>query len=93
MGDIYARCRPAVKGFTFPPVRTPYVSSRVCETRQAQTGINSATLYESVLAAGIPIMREPFDGPFGRTFSMADPDGYQITVYERDQPLFWPPAG
>jgi hypothetical protein len=27
----------------------------------------------------------------GRTFAMADPDGYRITVYERDQPLFWPP--
>jgi hypothetical protein len=24
---------------------------------------------------------------------MADPDGYRITVYERDQPLFWPPKG
>jgi hypothetical protein len=22
---------------------------------------------------------------------MADPDGYRITVYEKDQPLFWPP--
>jgi len=24
---------------------------------------------------------------------MADPDGYRVTVYERDQPLFWPPKG
>jgi hypothetical protein len=22
---------------------------------------------------------------------MADPDGYRITIYEKDQPLFWPP--
>jgi predicted enzyme related to lactoylglutathione lyase len=48
-------------------------------------------LYERVRADGVPIIREPFDGPFGRTFTMADPDGYRVTVYERDQPLFWPP--
>ena len=48
-------------------------------------------LYESVVKAGVPILLEPFDGPFGKTFAMADPDGYRITVYERDQPLFWPP--
>jgi len=22
---------------------------------------------------------------------MSDPDGYRITIYEKDQPLFWPP--
>jgi predicted enzyme related to lactoylglutathione lyase len=48
-------------------------------------------LYERVTAAGVPILTEPFDGPFGRTFTMADPDGYRVTVYEKDQPLFWPP--
>jgi predicted enzyme related to lactoylglutathione lyase len=46
-----------------------------------------------VVAAGVKIIAEPFDGPFGRTFAMADPDGYRVTVYERDQPLFWPPKG
>jgi predicted enzyme related to lactoylglutathione lyase len=50
-------------------------------------------LFEAVREAGVTILREPFDGPFGRTFAMADPDGYRITVYERDQPLFWPPRG
>jgi predicted enzyme related to lactoylglutathione lyase len=48
-------------------------------------------LFESVAAAGVTILAEPSDGPFGRTFVMADPDGYRITVYEKDQPLFWPP--
>ena len=48
-------------------------------------------LFESVSAAGVTILAEPSDGPFGRTFVMADPDGYRITVYEKDQPLFWPP--
>jgi len=52
---------------------------------------DAQALYEEAVADGIPIVTEPFDGPFGRTFAMADPDGYRITVYEKDQPLFWPP--
>ena len=52
---------------------------------------DAQALYERVRKAGVPILREPFDGPFGRTFTMADPDGYRITIYEKDQPLFWPP--
>jgi predicted enzyme related to lactoylglutathione lyase len=52
---------------------------------------DAQALYEIVVAENVPILREPFDGPFGRTFVMADPDGYRITIYERDQPLFWPP--
>ena len=41
----------------------------------------------------MPIVQEPYDGPFGRTFALADRDGYKITVYESDRPLFWPPKG
>ena len=52
---------------------------------------DAQALYERAAADGVPILAEPFDGPFGRTFSMADPDGYRITVYEKDQPAFWPP--
>jgi predicted enzyme related to lactoylglutathione lyase len=52
---------------------------------------DAQALYERVTANDIPILVEPFDGPFGRTFAMADPDGYRITIYEKDQPLFWPP--
>ena len=29
-----------------------------------------------------PIVTPPFDGPFGRTFALADPDGYVITVHD-----------
>jgi len=53
---------------------------------------DAQALYERVREAGVPILREPFDGPFGRTFTMADPDGYRITIYEKDQPLYWPPS-
>ncbi len=31
-------------------------------------------------AAGATIIQLPFDGPFGRTFVFADPDGYRITA-------------
>jgi hypothetical protein len=39
----------------------------------------------------VPILAAPVDGPFGAQFTMADPDGYRVTIYEKDQPLFWPP--
>jgi predicted enzyme related to lactoylglutathione lyase len=52
---------------------------------------DAQALYERAVADGVPIVTETFDGPFGRTFVMSDPDGYRITIYEKDQPLFWPP--
>jgi predicted enzyme related to lactoylglutathione lyase len=52
---------------------------------------DAQVLYERAAADGVKILQEPFDGPFGRTFAMADPDGYRITIYEKDQPMFWPP--
>ncbi len=33
-------------------------------------------------AGGVSIATEPFDGPFGRTFAVADPDGYVITLHD-----------
>jgi predicted enzyme related to lactoylglutathione lyase len=52
---------------------------------------DAQAVYEDARDGNVPIIAEPVDGPFGRTFTMADPDGYRITVYEKDQPLFWPP--
>ena len=52
---------------------------------------DAQALYERVRDDGVAIVQEPFDGPFGRTFAMADPDGYHTTIYEKDQPQFWPP--
>ena len=40
-------------------------------------------VHDRLVAAGVPITSEPIDGPFGRTFSFADPDGYQITLHSR----------
>jgi predicted enzyme related to lactoylglutathione lyase len=38
-------------------------------------------LYEGLVRAGVRIVTEPFDGPFGRTFVFADPDGYAVTIH------------
>ena len=39
-------------------------------------------LHAKMEAAGASIIQPPYDGPFGRTFVFADPDGYRITVNE-----------
>lgn len=39
-------------------------------------------LHDSLAASGVPILTEPFDGPFGRTFLFRDPDGYAITIHD-----------
>ncbi|HLQ11211.1 MAG TPA: VOC family protein [Ktedonobacteraceae bacterium] len=43
---------------------------------------NVNALHARMEAAGATIVTQPFDGPFGRTFVFADPDGYRITVNE-----------
>ncbi|THG32891.1 VOC family protein [Naasia lichenicola] len=58
----------------------------------AQPGIGAAiwlhatdpqTIHDELAAAGATIVSAPIDGPFGRTFTFADPDGYQITLHDR----------
>ncbi len=39
-------------------------------------------LHAKLQAADVTIITPPFDGPFGRTFVFADPDGYRITANE-----------
>ncbi len=41
---------------------------------------NVDDLHAKLQAAGATIVTPPFDGPFGRTMVLADPDGYRITV-------------
>ena len=43
---------------------------------------NVNELHATLEAAGATIIQPPFDGPFGRTFIFADPDGYRITANE-----------
>jgi predicted enzyme related to lactoylglutathione lyase len=80
------------------PVRTSrdwawaFIAPVVHPASCSRTGASDAqALHDQAAADGVRILVEPFDGPFGRTFAMADPDGYRVTIYERDQPLFWPP--
>ncbi|AQZ60127.1 unnamed protein product [[Actinomadura] parvosata subsp. kistnae] len=40
-------------------------------------------LHDELQAAGVPIVGPPVDGPFGRTFSFAGPEGYVITIHDR----------
>ncbi len=44
---------------------------------------DSEALCAALEANGVKIVQRPFDGPFGRTFSFADLDGYIITVHDR----------
>ena len=38
-------------------------------------------LHDAMMNAGVPILVAPFDGPFGLTFTFADPDGYAVTIH------------
>jgi len=40
-------------------------------------------LHDDLAAAGVPIVAAPADGPFGRMFTFADPDGYAITIHDK----------
>ncbi|HEY0162012.1 MAG TPA: VOC family protein [Edaphobacter sp.] len=40
-------------------------------------------IHDALAAAGVPIVLAPMDGPFGRTFTFADPDGYHVTLHDR----------
>jgi predicted enzyme related to lactoylglutathione lyase len=39
-------------------------------------------LHDELTAHGAVIVTAPFDGPFGRTFAVSDPDGYVITIHD-----------
>ncbi|MFI9730874.1 VOC family protein [Streptomyces sp. NPDC052092] len=58
----------------------------------AQPGIGTAlwfhatdvqAIHDALVADGQTIVSAPIDGPFGRTFTFADPDGYHITLHDR----------
>jgi predicted enzyme related to lactoylglutathione lyase len=40
-------------------------------------------IHDALVTGGHTIVSAPIDGPFGRTFTFADPDGYQITLHDR----------
>lgn len=44
---------------------------------------DAQTVHDRLAAAGVPIVTAPADGPFGRQFAFADPEGYVITVHDQ----------
>jgi len=40
-------------------------------------------IHDALVADGHTIASAPIDGPFGRTFTFADPDGYLVTLHDR----------
>ena len=40
-------------------------------------------IHEALAGDGHRIVSAPIDGPFGRTFTFADPDGYHVTLHDR----------
>ncbi|WP_129336570.1 VOC family protein [Cellulomonas endophytica] len=42
-------------------------------------------VHDALVGAGVEILVAPVDGPFGRTFTFADPDGYAVTIHDRPQ--------
>jgi predicted enzyme related to lactoylglutathione lyase len=43
---------------------------------------NVDQLHDDLAKHEVPIVTPPFDGPFGRTFAFADPDGYVVTLHD-----------
>jgi predicted enzyme related to lactoylglutathione lyase len=41
------------------------------------------SIHDALAADGGTIVSAPIDGPFGRTFTFADPDGYHVTLHDR----------
>jgi predicted enzyme related to lactoylglutathione lyase len=44
---------------------------------------DAQALHDRLATAGVPIVAPPFDGPFGRTFTFTDPDGYAVTIHDK----------
>ncbi|KUM36325.1 VOC family protein [Arthrobacter sp. EpRS71] len=40
-------------------------------------------IHDALVGDGHAIITGPIDGPFGRTFTFADPDGYHVTLHDR----------
>jgi hypothetical protein len=44
---------------------------------------DTQAIHDALVADGRTIVSGPTDGPFGRTFTFADLDGYQVTIHDR----------
>lgn len=46
---------------------------------------DAQAVHDRLAGDGVPITVPPFDGPFGRTFTFTDLDGYAVTLHDRAQ--------
>jgi predicted enzyme related to lactoylglutathione lyase len=46
---------------------------------------DAQALHDQLKTHGVPILTEPFDTPFGRTFVFQDPDGYAVAIHGATQ--------
>lgn len=44
---------------------------------------DAQSLHDRLASHDVPIVVPPGDGPFGRFFTFADPDGYAVTIHDR----------
>ena len=44
---------------------------------------NAQAMHDRLAASGVAITVAPFDGPFGRTFTFTDLDGYAVTIHDQ----------
>lgn len=44
---------------------------------------DARAVHDGLVADGVEISSAPAEGPFGLTFTFADPDGYLITIHDR----------
>ncbi|GAA3763897.1 VOC family protein [Micromonospora maritima] len=45
---------------------------------------DAQALHDELTDAGVTIVAAPADTPFGRAFTFRDPDGYAVTVHDRN---------
>ncbi|MFG2979701.1 VOC family protein [Streptomyces sp. NPDC048258] len=43
---------------------------------------DAQALHDRLQAAGVPILKAPEDGPFGRMFTFTGPEGYAVTMHD-----------
>jgi catechol 2,3-dioxygenase-like lactoylglutathione lyase family enzyme len=71
--------RDVVPGLDFDAVPQPGIGAGIW-----LHATDTQAIHDALAADDKRIVSGPIDGPFGRTFTFADPDGYQITLHDRD---------
>ena len=70
--------RDLVPGVDFEAVQQPGIGAAIW-----LHATDTQNIHDALVADGATIVTSPADGPFGRTFTFADPDGYQVTLHDR----------